>query len=180
MHPAGFTVILFVIFLHPPTNSFLRTISRPSARHGNTEDGHTACRHSTPGTLWDPRYPANKRLCGSHSWSGCFGGGPFFPYLKSADCAARRLVFIRTNLCLLRRLPLLAYLWMTSNSFTLRSNQMHYFYYLKLKTIYNISLWNTTNCPLFFKIYPTCFTVNHDSGVGANENNHGTTAAQHT
>jgi hypothetical protein len=25
-------------------------------------------------------------------------------------------------------------------SITLRSNQMHYFYYLKLKTIYNISL----------------------------------------
>jgi hypothetical protein len=31
-------------------------------------------------------------------------------------------------------------------SLTHRSNQMHYFYYLKLKTIYNISLWYTTNC----------------------------------
>jgi hypothetical protein len=31
-------------------------------------------------------------------------------------------------------------------SITLRSNQMHYFYYLKLKTLYNISLWYTTNC----------------------------------
>jgi hypothetical protein len=29
-------------------------------------------------------------------------------------------------------------------SIKLRSNQMHYFYYLKLKTIYNISLWYTT------------------------------------
>jgi hypothetical protein len=34
-------------------------------------------------------------------------------------------------------------------SITLRSNQMHYFYYLKLKTIYNLSLWYTTNCLQF-------------------------------
>jgi hypothetical protein len=30
--------------------------------------------------------------------------------------------------------------------FTHRSKQMHYFYYLKLKTIYNTSLWYTTIC----------------------------------
>jgi hypothetical protein len=40
-------------------------------------------------------------------------------------------------------------------SITHRSNQMHYFYYLKPR-------------------------VNHDIGVGAIEKNHGTTAAQHT
>jgi hypothetical protein len=32
------------------------------------------------------------------------------------------------------------------NLITLRYNQMHQFYYLKFKTIYNISLWYTTNC----------------------------------
>jgi hypothetical protein len=59
-------------------------------------------------------------------------------------------------------------------SITFRSNQMHYFYYLKLKTIYRRRVdagQNTRGTP----------TVNHDSGVGANgEKNHGTTAAQHT
>jgi hypothetical protein len=44
-----------------------------------------------------------------------------------------------------------------AQSITHRSNQMHYFYYLKFKTIYNLSLWYTTNCLQFFKNYPTCF-----------------------
>jgi hypothetical protein len=42
-------------------------------------------------------------------------------------------------------------------SITLRSNQMHYFYYLKLKTIYNLSLWYTTNCLQFFLSLPDMF-----------------------
>jgi hypothetical protein len=54
---------------------------------------------------------------------------------------------------------------------TFRSNQMHYFYYLKLKTIYNISLWYTTNCLQFFKFYPTCFGASFapSSGVSLNQ-----------
>jgi hypothetical protein len=34
---------------------------------------------------------------------------------------------------------------------------MHYFYYLKRKTIYNIALWYTTNGLEFLKFYPTGF-----------------------
>jgi hypothetical protein len=48
---------------------------------------------------------------------------------------------------------------------------MHYFYYLKLKTIYNISLWYTTNFLQFFKIYPTCIGACFapSSGVSLNQ-----------
>jgi hypothetical protein len=70
---------------------------------------------------------------------------------------------------------------------------MHYFYYLKLKNYLQYIALIHYKLSLVFKIYPTdrrrvdagqdtrgTPTVNHDSGVGANEKNHGTTAAQHT
>jgi hypothetical protein len=113
-----------------------RGVNHPPPSSAEVKERVELYLYSPSGHSWPVFYYTNKYYLYGCLKNSCMGYKYVIKVLK-----LRRTLWRRSQTCYFNAMNSVHFC-----SITLRSNQMHYFHNLKLKTIYTISLWYTTNC----------------------------------